>query len=612
PITNTRVYILDKHKNLLPIGVPGEIHVSGRGLAVGYLCRPELTKQKFVSSPFAEGERLYCTGDLGKWNMNGDLEFLGRIDEQVKVRGYRVELSEIERHILECEWMSDAKVILKEEESTTNLIGFLIGDRDHREELIAHLSAYLPHYMIPDNLVYLDSFPLTVHGKIDLKRLSDHKIEVEQEEYIAPTSELEKTITNFCEDILGKTRVSTADSFFKLGGDSIKAIQLSSKMNTAGYRLEVADILKQPIISKLVQLAKPNKTVVNQEIISGEIPLTPIQHWFLDTPRKEYKHYNQAILLKLKQPLNTIQLEQVAAKLQLHHDALRIIFSKVGRVWEQNNLSDDLKAEVGEYDLGTGKHATERLEEITTDLQRTLDINQGPLMKMVLFHIDGEHRLLITVHHLVIDGVSWRIILQDIDMLITQLFAGDDLALPPKTSSFQSWSFLLQRYAKSQKIAAQREYWQKELSNYTPSLQRDFDSKENTVSSMASSGFKLSNQLTTQLLTTAHNAYTSTINELLLSALVMSLNSMWISDNILIWLEGHGREKIDPTIDVTRTVGWFTTVFPVNFTTDKTHQWDNTIVGVKDKLRNIPGKGLGFGVLKYLKELQEDTSFHLD
>jgi amino acid adenylation domain-containing protein/non-ribosomal peptide synthase protein (TIGR01720 family) len=627
PISNSTVYILDKYSLLQPVGIMGELCVGGEGIARGYMNNPELTAEKIKrvvishsslvigsSSKFSPNDqcpmtndRLYRTGDLARWLPDGNIEFLGRIDHQVKIRGFRIELGEIEGRLLSHADIKEAVVVAKERAGNDQryLAGYIAGMREvDVSELRRYLSLELPGYMIPSYFVQVETFPLTPNGKIDVKALpAPEDISLRDNvNYIPPKTPVEKKLTEVWGKVLSRNNISVNENFFMVGGDSIKSIRIISRMNSAGYKLEMKDLFRYPVISELAPRVKKLKRIPDQSVITGTIPLTPIQEMFFHRSHIDPHHYNQAVLFYSRDGFDKEVIKSVFTGIQEHHDALRMTYEiKPGDgnvIQIAHGLDYPLSLE--EYDLKNRKTGFQELQTKVNGIQSGIHLEKGPLMKLGLFHLDDGDRLLIAVHHLVIDGVSWRILLEDIETLYRQYKRGQELALPSKTDSFKLWSEKLSVYANSKSFLKEKTYWQKIESVEAPPITKNFEVEENNVKDTRSISFTLGEEETELLLTKVNEAFRTEINDILLTALVMSVKKTFGQDRLLIALEGHGREEILEDMDISRTVGWFTSVYPVMMDISSADNTGRQLKEIKETLRRIPNKGIGYGILKYL------------
>ncbi|OIN52221.1 non-ribosomal peptide synthase/polyketide synthase [Pseudomonas azotoformans] len=595
-------YILDADLALVPQGATGELYVGGAGLAQGYHQRPGMTAERFVADPFASnGGRLYRTGDLVRQRADGLVEYLGRIDHQVKIRGFRIELGEIETRLLEHESVREAVVLALDSPSGKQLVAYLVSDAEHgalRDALKAHLKAQLPDYMVPAHLIVLDSMPLTANGKLDRRALPQPDPEANRQTYVAPRNELEQTLAAIWCAVLNVQQVGLDDNFFELGGDSILSIQVVSRARQAGIHFSPRDLFQHQTVQTLAAVATRSEQITaEQGVLTGSSGLTPIQHWFFDTEIPNRQHWNQALVLKPLQLLQPHRLEQALLAVLEHHDALRLSFSQRDARWHAEHLAVPeggvlMQAQVRDMAQCTA---------LFTDTQRSLDLQHGPLLRALLVDgPQGQQRLLIAIHHLVVDGVSWRVLLEDLQTVYRQLSDGQSVSLPAKTSALRDWAARLQAYAGSESLREELSLWQDQLAGPEVVLPvaRPHGSLRNRDADSVS--VRLDAEHTRQLLQQAPSAYRTQVNDLLLTALARVLCRWTGHASALIQLEGHGREALFDDIDLTRSVGWFTSAYPLRLT-PQAGQGDS-IKAIKEQLRGVPHKGLGYGVLRYLAD----------
>ncbi len=615
PIANIQIYILDKHLQPVPIGVPGELYIGGDGLARGYLNRPELTCEKFIPNPFSDSqsERLYKTGDLARYSRDGNIEFLGRIDNQVKVRGFRIELGKIESVLNTHPQIQQAVVIATEElPGNKRLVAYVVSEDESltTNQLRKFLKFKLPEYMVPSAFVTLDTLPLTPNGKVDRKALPAPDGEITREqEYVAPRTAIEQTLTNIWQELLLKEKVSIHDNFFEIGGDSLLSIQVVSRAKNSGIQITAKQIFQNQTIAELASVANTTVSVSAQQgIVTGVAPLTPIQQQFLAQNRQEAHHYNQSVLLQIPKNIKPELIEKAVEKLLSHHDALRLRFTSVASEHKQINqgLDDTVPFTVVDLSSTPVLSQPQALEQIATEFQASLNLFTGPIMQVVMFNLGGEvdARLLIIIHHLAVDGVSWRIFLSDLETIYQQLIATQPIELSAKTTAFIDWAEKLNQIAQSDIIKQELDYWLNQPWSKTTSLPLDYahTQPENTVGSAITYRVKLSVEETRALLGSVNEAYNTQINDLLLSALVLSLTQWAGNSTVLIDLEGHGREELFEDVDLSRTVGWFTSLFPVLLQLPTDYQPASVIKSIKEQLRAIPHRGIGYGILRYLCE----------
>jgi amino acid adenylation domain-containing protein/non-ribosomal peptide synthase protein (TIGR01720 family) len=617
-IPDLRVYVLDAHLRPAPIGVPGEMYVGGAGVVRGYLNRPELTVERFIPDPFGAepGARLYRTGDLARYLADGDLEYLGRIDHQVKIRGFRIELGEIEATLNTHQLIGEAVVLAREDSpGEKRLVAYLVTKPETApsiSELREFLKQKLPEYMTPAAFVMLDSLPLTENGKLDRRALPapDAARPDLEEVYAAPNNAREEVLAEIWARVLGLERVGIHDNFFELGGDSILSIQIIARANQAGFRLTPKQVFQCQTVAELAAAAETvPASSAEQGLVTGSAPLTPIQRWFFEHRLPEPDHWNQALLFETRQALSPALLEQAVQRLIEHHDALRLRFTPEEAGWLQTIAGSEASATFSVIGL-SGLSEAERLSTLETkaaELQASLSLSEGPLLRVVYFDLGNQEagRLLIIIHHLAVDGVSWRILLEDLQTAYQQISRGGALALPPKTTSFKHWAERLSEYARSEAVMAEEAYWLDETRAKATRLPVDYPSGANTEASASSVSVSLDIEETRALLQEAPEAYHTQINDLLLTALGQSLAEWTGARALLVDMEGHGREDIFDNVDLSRTVGWFTTIYPALLRVEKSFNQGELLKSVKEQLRAIPQRGLGYGLLRYLSGAEE-------
>lgn len=604
PVANTQLYVVNASNNLQPVGVVGELLIGGVQVSQGYLNKPGLTAEKFVSDRFRESGTLYKTGDLVRWLPDGNIEYLGRKDHQVKIRGYRIELGEIENCIEEASQVKQAVVLARKDGETKRLVAYVVTEETlDKTEVQKYVQAKLPEYMVPSIYVSLDSIPLSVNGKVDRKQLPDPvNSDIEKSVYVAPRTETEQKLAQLWQELLRVDKVGMYDNFFSLGGDSIIAIQLISRAKKEGISFKVKDVFEHQTIDGLSQSIGEEIAIISEQgLLEGTIELLPIHHNFFEKEYVAYNHYNQSVLLNISKEVATDIIEQAIDQVYRKHDALRLQYEQKDDtytgVYSQSIPEVEIVAIAEE-----AASFSEELTNICTSYQLGLSIEEGVVSKFVFVETPSQettNRLFITVHHLAIDGVSWRIILKDLSSYLSLLLEGKGLPVEEKTTSYRQWQQSLQEYASSERLVSEKSYWKSVASKATIIPQ---DTSHDGVTTHAENKHytvSLSKEQTQLLLQESHQAYGTEINDLLLAALTTSLSSWSGTNEIVIGLEGHGREELFDTVDITETVGWFTSLYPValkNFENDL----ETTIVETKENLRAIPNKGIGYGVLRYL------------
>jgi amino acid adenylation domain-containing protein/thioester reductase-like protein/non-ribosomal peptide synthase protein (TIGR01720 family) len=629
PVDNLKLYILssdDRARPVLqPVGIAGELTISGIGLARGYLNRPRLTAEKFVDNPFAGVEqgddfykKLYHTGDLARWYPDGNIEYMGRIDQQVKVRGFRIELGEIESQLLTIENIKEVVVLAREDnQGEKYLCAYCVAsDPIDVSSIRSTLSKSMPEYMIPSYFVQIDTIPLTPNGKLDRKALPEPEIKGTAE-YAAPTNEIEEKLANAWSNVLGNEKIGIDDNFFEIGGDSIKAIQIASKLQKHRLKMEVNQVFLHKTIRQLAKYLKPldeGKTGLSEQgVVKGKLELTPIQKWLFTEHFSNCHHFNQAVTLYRKAGFNETYIEKVFTKILEHHDALRMKFEFEE---DPNTVVQEIQGIKGKYfdleviPIDKEKDEIPVIKRESLRIHRGIDLQTGPLVKLCLFKGTAGDYLLIVIHHLVVDGVCWRILLEDFETGYQQAAQYKEIIFQEKTASYKHWSQKLNQYAESQSLLKELPYWQEVEETGVKPLPVDHvinrDERKFKFHDMVP--MILPEEKTRQLLTKVNRAYNTEINDILLAALGLAIKQWAGPDSVGITLEGHGREMIFENIDITRTVGWFTTQYPVILDTEESGDLSFYTRNVKEILRRIPNRGIGYGILKYLTPLQKRES----
>ncbi len=607
-IGSRTAYILDEDLALLPQGAIGELYVGGAGLAQGYHDRPGLSAERFVADPFgSEGGRLYRTGDLVRLGSDGLVEYVGRADQQVKIRGFRIELGEIESRLQAHADVDEAVVLALDLPGGKQLVGYLVcgqaaADSEAqgllRDAVKADARQHLPDYMVPAHLVLLDSLPLMGNGKLDRRALPLPDLEQARQQYQAPGNEVEAQLAQIWRDVLNVARVGVQDNFFELGGDSILSIQVVSRARQAGLQFTPRDLFQHQTIQTLAAIVQRSEAAssIEQGQRQGQTGLTPIQHWFFDSEVPQPQHWNQAVLLEARKPLDEGVLERALAALVQHHDSLRLRFGMAQGRWQAEYASPA----TGQL-LWTATVADfADCQPLYTDLQRSLDLEQGPLLRALLVN-DGQggQRLLLAIHHLVVDGVSWRVLLEDLQAL----YRGQPL--PAKTHAMGDWAARLASYAGSDSLRDELGWWQGQLGGVRRELPCDHPQGGNLHRHARTLVIGLDVAQTRQLLQQAPAAYHTQVNDLLLTALARALCRWSGDEEVLVQLEGHGRDGLFEDMDLTRSVGWFTNAYPLSLRPlpgEDDAARAGSIKRIKEQLRQVPHKGLGYGVLRYLAD----------
>ena len=677
PLANCQTYVLDQAQQLAPTGVAGELYIGGANVARGYLNNPQQTAERFIENPFTtntgEEGRLYRTGDRVKRNQYGEIVFLGRMDNQVKIRGYRVELGDIEAAINRQPAIVESVVRLVKGDLSDQLVAYVVfeqppidfQDHDEDQDLIAQLTEslgqQLPEYMVPQRIEALHELPRTANGKVDTKQLDALTSNQKTSEYREPRNEMERALVDLWQQVLKHDRIGIDDNFFALGGDSILSLQVIARAKRAGIKFSPKQFFDTQTIAKLAEVAQTlsQDAVANYDLVTGDLPLTPIQHWFFEQQHPQPQHWNQSLLLEAKQPLNIDALRQAVCLLVKHHDQLRTEFIQDSCASDIQQRVLDWSEEAGERYFHTDaclqnesdSEAGSELDKAAYFIQRVnhwqgslnfesddceLHGRFGQLFKVIAFESDRQNdksvsdRLLIVAHHLLIDGVSWRVLMEDLYTaykyyLQPLVVRRKKCPLVGKTVSFKRWSELSPELAQQSNAD-----WHKASSAYWENIEKRLDpttaliqpqDHQSRLADIKQHSLVVDAETTNALLKEAPKAYQTTINDLLLAALILAFAKQRDTETLYLELEGHGRESIDELgykadedMDISRTIGWFTSRFPLLLDgisandSDQDTELSALIKSVKEQLRAVPVNGMPYGLLKYMGDLPTHQS----
>ncbi|HEX3782003.1 MAG TPA: non-ribosomal peptide synthase/polyketide synthase [Pseudonocardiaceae bacterium] len=610
PIPDLRVYLLGPDLRPVPAGVPGELYVAGPGVARGYLNRPTLTAQRFVADPFGPaGERMYRSGDLARFDARGSLEYLGRADDQVKIRGFRIELGEIEAALTRQQAVAEAAVTVREDRpGDKRLAAYLVAARGHALDpstVRAELAKQLPDYFLPASFTLLDRLPLTVNGKLDQAALPAPDTSSGPARR-APRTPGEELLCGLFAEVLGRSAVGIDDSFFQLGGDSILSLQVISRARKAGLRITAREVFQHQTPAALAALAGSSAPVEHDPDAGiGDGAATPIMHWLRELGGG-FDGFNQSIVLRVPARLGDHLVDAVQALID-HHDALRM---SLREDWSPHipprgtRRAESFVRTVDVSDLAE----TALTETVATEgeaARKRLSPREGSMAQVVWFDAGTDRGgwLLVVLHHLVVDGVSWRILLPDLRACWEALANGETPRLDPVPTSFVQWSRGLVASARQRRA---------ELPLWTELATAD-DGEPDTGPVLVGGTRELTITLpaehTEPLLTEVPSAFNATVNDVLLTGLALAHTHWRPTDTgVLIDLEGHGREELGE-VDLSRTVGWFTSIYPVRLDPGAV-DWAQVLAAgpvlgqalkrVKETLRAIPDNGVGYGMLRHL------------
>ncbi|MDX3451771.1 amino acid adenylation domain-containing protein [Streptomyces sp. ME02-8801-2C] len=628
PVAGTRAYVLDDRLQPLPPGVTGELYLAGGGLARGYLGRPALTAERFVADPFGEpGSRLYRTGDLARWTADGYLDYLGRADDQVKIRGFRIEPGEIESVLASEPDVAQAVVTVRQEGARRLLVAYVVpvpGQLPDPARLRGQVGRRLPDHMVPAAVVLLDRLPELANGKLDRSALPAPDFAALSTGR-APGTELEKALCGVFADVLGLDELGVDDDFFALGGDSIMAMQLVSRARAVGVRITPRLVLRHRTVAALAEVATTTGSAAARPVDdgTGTVPLTPVMHWLRELGGP-FRSYHQSALVQTPAALDRPKLTAVLRALADRHAMLRagLVRTEAGQ-WTLE------VPEAGSVDTGTwiervdvtGLDAEELrvvVGERTHAARAALDPDAGVMVRAVWFDAGTEPgRLLLMGHHLVTDGVSWRILLPDLAAAWTAVDAGRPAELPPVDTSFRTWSHRLEELAQDPAHEAELPFWTGVLEGAAPlPLDRPLDPVRDTAGTVRNLELRLPAEITGPLLSAVPSAFTANVNDVLLTGLGLAVAD-WRRRHgddqggpALVDLESHGRdEELAEDADLSRTVGWFTSVFPVLLDPGPVDleaalaggaEIDEALARVRAHLGSLPANGTGYGMLRHL------------
>ncbi|WP_120309082.1 non-ribosomal peptide synthetase, partial [Mycolicibacterium celeriflavum] len=603
PVSGAAFFVLNRWLRPVPVGVVGELYVAGRGLSSGYLRRAPLTASRFVACPFGgAGARMYRTGDLVCWRPDGQLRYLGRTDEQVKIRGYRIELGEVRAALAGCDGIEQAVVIAREDRpGDKRLVGYATGTADPAEVRTV-LADRLPAYMVPAAVVVLDTLPLTVNGKLDKRALPAPEYQ-DADRYRAPASAVEEILAGIYAQVLGLERVGVDESFFELGGDSILSLQVAARARAAGLKCQPPDIFVEQTVARLalvVGVADNQEGPADEGI--GSVVATPIMR-YLETVDGPVDQYNQTLVVQAPAGVTEADVVLVLQTLLDRHAMLRLrVVADDAGTWSLT------VPEAGSVDARDRLLVRDALsDEAVADARSRLNPATGAMLSALWAPPSGQ--LALIIHHLAVDGVSWRILLEDLNIAWAQHHSGQPIALPAGGTSFARWATLLDEYARRPEVVDLADMWRQIAG--TPAVLPAVQPKVDTFATAGRLSLELDVETTRMLLGEVPAAFHAGVQDILLIAFGLAWSQFLGTGGtpIAMNVEGHGRhEELADDIDLTRTVGWFTTVYPVALAVGGL-DWAQVLAGeaalgavvkdAKEQLRALPD-GLTYGLLRYL------------
>ncbi len=623
PVANGHCFLVDTQGHLVPRGAVGELCFAGVQVASGYWRQPELTAEKFTDCPFlpphtsylaprTSNIKMYHTGDLCRWNAEGLMEYVGRKDDQVKLRGFRIEFGEVESCATHFEGIREAVAVVKKLAGSDTLCLYYTADDANTTidagELRQFMAKTLAEYMVPAAYTQLDALPRTPSGKVDRRQLPEPHITTKTD-YVAPQTKAEETLARLMGDVLSLSEpISMTDSFFALGGDSIKLIRLVTMLHDEGFTAPISDLMLCTTLRDMARMLVSNSdgSAISQEPVVGAIMPSAIQHRFLTSHLPHSERYTQSVVLRALQPVDATVLQQALQALVVHHDMLRA--SVVNDTIVIRPTTDDHLFAFNEITLRSQDDVEKALTDAVLREGELIDLEHGPILRVVLLHTADGDRLVMVCHLIACDGVSWRIITEDLTTALTQLTKGQTVVLPAKTHAFGYWTNTIARYRDSYLLSQEKPYWQRvQALMENMELPRVNNDKKVIQHLMVT----LEGEPLRQLLTTSAKAYNTEINDLLVTALCQSYHRLTDYTDLAIQMEGHGREPLHEPVVTDRTVGWFTSVYPVviqaisgDIRSDVRH--------VKEQMRAVPNKGIGYGILQYIPSQEGDVALRTD
>ena len=589
PLDNCAAYIVDNKLELLPPGEMGELCLAGPQLAEGYWNRPELTAEAFTTLTIPEGESVdvYRTGNLARWNAEGQLEFCGRIDTQVKLRGFRVELGEVESCAARIPGIRQAAAEVR---NNTLCLYYTSPDAVDEAALAAHMAESLAEYMVPGAFMRLEAMPLNVNGKIDRRALPDPVL-CGAREYVSPETAEEEDVATAMARVLGVEGLpGVTQDFFELGGDSIKAIRLVSQLRSLGYTVSVADVMQARTARTLAAgLVSDVAEAISQEPFEGFVEDTAIFACFKDLNYPNPAYYNQSTLLRMHGRASLDTLQRASDAIATQHDMLRAVM-RDGHLYVRP-AGETIRVE--EYTLEADE--TEAISALCEDIQSHLD-PEGALVRLALIHAGARDLFFLTAHHTIVDGVSWRVWMDDLELAYGQALRGETIKLPAKTHTYRDYAEAMKAYRSGYALSLEIPYWKRveaRMLQLPTSDNKDYTCRFEALS------VAMTERDTDAFLRTKLNALRLEVNDVLLTALGQGYRQMSGQSAVSVAMEGHGREELGRRLSVDRAIGWFTSVYPVvleGFTGDA----KGDLIRVKETLHAVPNKGVGYGILAFV------------
>ncbi len=590
---NVKTYILDAEGRRVPFGAVGELYIAGYQVAQGYLNRDEENQKAFLNNPFDSDEnynRLYRTGDIVRYLPDGSLGIVGRQDSQVKIRGNRVELPEIEDKIRELDYIDDVTVQAIKNGNNNEIAAYVVVSDDLkgntlREDIQNFIGKSKPNYMIPSYVIELDEIPLNVNGKVDKRKLPE--ITLERRDYEAPEDYFEIVIANVFSEVLNIDKISRNDEFSKLGGDSIDVISLISKLRELNIHITVKDVMDEQTVKRIAKKAeyKISTTEISQEPFEGFVNPTPTTKYFMDLNLKNPSFFHVPCMLETSKKIDENILKKSMMDVVNYHDILRAIV-KDGKLFVRPQNDEEIFT-IEHCDLL-------RLNEESERINREIDISNGPLIKLAIFEDEKGDYLYICFHHLLVDSNSLRIIINDLNLAYTQRSHNMETELYSKTSSYQDFALAIDEYKNSNDVLEQEHYWENTLNTLKELNHTKINSD---IIKRDSFSMKLPHQISSIIFTNAPKYFDCSIQGLFLSMIIKSWKDITGENEVSIRLNQNERMNFNKNISIERTVGWLDSFYPVILK----YQGENNkeiIANTEKILSDVPNKGYDYPILK--------------
>lgn len=572
PIYNTKILILDKEKKVVPMGIEGEIYISGDSVSSGYFKNDKMTSSKYVSLNDLNETWVYRTGDFGYLEFDGNLQFRGRVDNQIKVNGNRIEIDEIKTQINKLHGIKEVIILKVHDQDIDTLICFYLSTKDlSGNDIKKHLISKLPDYMVPSKYFKIDKIPLTANGKADIESLTDIYINKRKkvENNLNTNQSIERYINEVIKDVLGKSTIDYSKSFYELGGDSIKALQVVSALKRKSIKISAFTLLDTKSIASLrdrINIEK-NEIMIKKSPLVGIKTLTPIEKWFLTGNHRKINYYNQSLLLQLKKPINIKKLESSFNILIKRHDALRLNLNNINKSLFYNSYHIHKHAQIKAYDLSKSDDFLKSLNDTILEIKSTFNLTNDLLIRIAFIQGTQETNFLFfTAHHLLVDAVSWNILLEH----MFYLYENDNNVELAKISDLRDWSnYLSESY--NNLDSKEKKFWKK-LICHSWSLPKN---KVVSYKKIYKKTFILEDNISKDLKNKMLEYYNTSLLVPIIIAISKSLFKLTKTNDIVLDIESHGRNHV--TFDVSELVGWLTTIYPFriknNLKIDKLLPW---------------------------------------